>query len=237
MVLEDGAESESSQIVYNCCREGGKVRLIPDLDKKGKKRLVARQIAKAYREDRGSYCFTVSLSTLEKMVDEPSCKITFPTLNYKDPQPAPVSLAEFRERGIETYSVGRFVTEAATVESIQEILRKYKRKVTGRKEELVERLIELTVEIYRETKTELDTYFSERKFLKIPHSRSHEEEFPLLTGLGLRNLILTMYCLKHLRGNTILEKDYENETYPIRDLARALVTKRLTLEGSFLKVE
>jgi len=77
----------------------------------------------------------------------------------------------------------------------------------------------------------------ERKFIRIPCSRGHEEEFPLLTGLDVRNLILTMYAVKHLRGNTILEKDYENETYPIKDLARALVARRLTLEGSFLRVE
>ena len=237
IMLEKENKAEAFELVHYCQYDQGKVRLIPNLDSKENKRLVARKIAKSFREDKGRYCFTVSFPTLEKMVDEPSCRVTFPTLNYKDPQSVPVSSAKLAMRKIRSYSVGGFVTETSTNETIKQVLKNHQRKVTGKKEELVERLIDLAVDIYRQRKAELDAYFSERKFLKISPCRNDEEGFPLLTGLDLKNLVLTMYCLRHLRGNTILEKDYENETYPIKDLTRALITKRLTLEGSFLKIE
>jgi len=236
-MLEKEDKQEAFELVYYCQHDQGRIRLIPNLDSKENKRLVARKIAKSFSKDQGRYCFTVSFTTLEKMVDQASCKIIFPTLNYKDPMPPSVSSAKLAMRKIRRYTVGGFVTETYTNEDMQWILRNHQRKVSGKKEELVERLIDLAVDIYRQRKAELDSYFSKRKFLKIPRCRNDEGEFPLLTDLDLRNLILSMYCLKHIRANTILEKDYENETYPIKDLARALITKRLTLEGSFLKVE
>lgn len=237
VTMEKEDKPEAFELAYNCQYGEGRVRLIPNLDSKENKTMVAKRIAKRFGEDRGCYCFTISLPTLEKMIDEPSCKITFPNLNYKDPESAPISSAELKERKIKTYSVGGYVTEASTNETIREILKNHQGKVSGKKEELIERLIDLAAYLYRERKGELDAYFLERKFIRIPCSRSHEEEFPLLTGLDVRNLILTMYAVKHLRGNTILEKDYQNETYPIKDLARALVARRLTLEGSFFRVE
>ena len=56
-----------------------------------------------------------------------------------------------------------------------------------------------------------------------------------MEDLDLRNLLLTMYALKHLRGNVILEASHENNTFDLLSLARALLKRELTLTGSFLE--
>jgi len=50
-------------------------------------------------------------------------------------------------------------------------------------------------------------------------------------------MLLTMYVLRHLRGNTILEATHENDTYDIPSLARALIKREVSLTGIFLRVE
>ncbi|HOC67511.1 MAG TPA: hypothetical protein PKO23_01765, partial [Candidatus Hydrogenedentes bacterium] len=53
---------------------------------------------------------------------------------------------------------------------------------------------------------------------------------------NLRNLVLTMYAVKHLRGDAILEVSHQNDTYTEEELALALITGKVELTGAFLRV-
>jgi len=62
-------------------------------------------------------------------------------------------------------------------------------------------------------------------------------ELPLLKDLtNLRNLVLTMYAVKHLRGDTLLEASHQNDAYTDEALAHALITGKTDLVGAFLRV-
>ena len=50
-------------------------------------------------------------------------------------------------------------------------------------------------------------------------------------------MALTMYLLRHLRGDAIVQVDYEDDSYDLADLALALLERRVQLAGSFLRVE
>lgn len=62
-------------------------------------------------------------------------------------------------------------------------------------------------------------------------------ELSVLDDLAyLKNLVLTMYAVKHLRGDAILEAAHSNDTFSEEELALALVTGKVSLQGAFLRV-
>ena len=80
-------------------------------------------------------------------------------------------------------------------------------------------------------------YFSEHRFVRITAMPPKSERLPLLEDAPLlRNLLLTMYSVKHLRGNAILDVAHENNTYTEEQLALALVAGKVGLSGAFLRV-
>ena len=54
--------------------------------------------------------------------------------------------------------------------------------------------------------------------------------------MHLRNLLLTIYLITHLRGNAVLDADRENDAYTKGELALALITGQLALTGTSLQV-
>ena len=62
-------------------------------------------------------------------------------------------------------------------------------------------------------------------------------QFPILAENGMRNIILTMYLFKHLRGNTIIDASYENDSYDLLSLAKSLVKEEISLKSQFLQVQ
>jgi hypothetical protein len=50
-------------------------------------------------------------------------------------------------------------------------------------------------------------------------------------------MILTMYMVKHLRGNTILEAKHNNDTFDLLSLARSLIKREVSVDGAFMRVE
>jgi hypothetical protein len=62
-------------------------------------------------------------------------------------------------------------------------------------------------------------------------------QFTLLHDLDLRNLLLTMFAIRHLRGNVILDTSYENDTFDLQSFALSLVKEEVQLSGCFLMVE
>jgi hypothetical protein len=50
----------------------------------------------------------------------------------------------------------------------------------------------------------------------------------------MRNLVLAVYCLRHLRGNAILDADHDNDACTEEEYALALLQRRTALTGVFL---
>ena len=107
--------------------------------------------------------------------------------------------------------------------------------MTGNKEQLLEKLATLAAKKYTEHLPELDQFFIDHRFLCMRAAPKNTIELPLLKDLtNLRNLVLTMYAVKHMRGDTILESSHENDTYTDESLAHALITGKTDLVGAFL---
>jgi len=49
-------------------------------------------------------------------------------------------------------------------------------------------------------------------------------------------MLLTMYAVKHLRGNVILDAGHENNTFDLPALARSLITGEVEVKGVFGRV-
>ena len=49
--------------------------------------------------------------------------------------------------------------------------------------------------------------------------------------------LLTMYCVRHMRGNVVLEAAHENTSVNLPDLAEAILAGRVRLNGCFVAVE
>jgi hypothetical protein len=49
-------------------------------------------------------------------------------------------------------------------------------------------------------------------------------------------MILAMYAVKHLRGNTILDASRVNDTFDLVSLAGALIKGEVSVDGTFVKV-
>ena len=50
-------------------------------------------------------------------------------------------------------------------------------------------------------------------------------------------MVLSMYLLRHLRGDAIVEASHVDDSYDLPTLALALLEKRVQLRGAFLRVE
>lgn len=234
----ESEDSRRTEIVYKCFKKDGVARFEPVLSAKAENRQLAQEFARRWRKDKGKYCFSVELEKVEGILENSECRISFPSLNYKEPGILSPASAEFKEKSTVCFRVGDVITLQRTRGDIQKILRNHCRKVSGRKDELAQRLVQLAKDIYLEKEEELRDFFGKQKFIKVTTGwHPLGSDFPLLQGLDIRNLILTMYALNHLRGGVVLEADYENDTYQVEDLARALMEARVDLRGVFLKVE
>lgn len=225
-------------LLYNCQSDGEKIRFRPVLDSDPAKRVRVKEFASRWRTGQGCYCFTVDISRLGQMVQQSRCRILFPSLDYMYPRDGIASYATITRSKVTLYSVGGYMTCDTSCHKIQEALRTHGVSMTGRKEDLIEKLARLTVEVYQEKEPEMDVYFTSQKFIRVAsEDESGENTFPILQECDLRNLVLTMYIMKHLRGNTILEAGYRNDTYDLLSIALALIKNEVTLKGSFLRVE
>jgi hypothetical protein len=51
----------------------------------------------------------------------------------------------------------------------------------------------------------------------------------------LKGTVISMFVMKHLRADRILDPTYENTSYSAEDLARALLNRQVALQGTFVK--
>jgi hypothetical protein len=62
-------------------------------------------------------------------------------------------------------------------------------------------------------------------------------DFPVLEGLDLRNMVLTTYIIKHLRDNTLLQASHNNGTFDFFARANSLIKDEVFLTGISLRAD
>jgi hypothetical protein len=227
-----------SKLIFNGKVKDGEVFLTPTLTESSDIRSEAQMIATKWRLDDSKYCFRTSIANLSRMHTEDRMQIRFPHLDYVRKKAPAESSGKLKTEGIESFTIGGYVTARSSGDTIKEILRHYQVPMTGTKDKLLEKLAKLAAREYKKRKSEMKHYFRENRFVKInnSHSQSHSQ-FPLLDTERLRNLLLTLFAFRHLRGNVILDTDYENDAVDLVSLAKSLVNEEISLPGTFLRVE
>ena len=230
-----GGPNFAGSVDYNCERSGETIRFRPILSRNGS-REAAKEFARRWRMGAGRYCFAADIERLDRMVQQDQCVLTFPSLRYDGPREAGVSHADVAAYKTPRFALGHYFTSSDSGETLRRALQHNGVSMTGRKEELVDKLARLAAKTYEKVKPRLDDYFAKRRFIRVERG-SEGQHFPLLEGYDIRHLLLTMYVMKHLRGNVILEASHENDTYDSYSIARALVSRQVSLKGAFLLVE
>ena len=230
-----GGPNFAGSVDYNCERSGEAIRFRPILSRNGS-REAAKGFAKRWRMGGGRYCFAADIERLDRMVQQDQCVLTFPSLRYDGPREPQVSHADVAAYKTPRFALGHYLTSSDSGETLRRVLQHNGVSMTGRKEELVDKLARLAAKTYEKVKPRLDDYFAKRRFVRVERG-SDGQHFPLLEGYDIRHLLLTMYVMKHLRGNVILEASHENDTYDSYAIARALVSRQVSLKGAFLLVE
>jgi hypothetical protein len=221
--------------VWHVAREGSLWRFRPDIGDASAKRPHVQEFAAQWRTDRGRLCFTTTTEKLVEMVERKVVDPSFPSLNYNSPEQGPTAGAVVDSSYVRAFHIGRYPKAGTTGDQLKDILHQYEVSMTGNKEQLLQKLASLAAQKYRERLPEMDRFFSLHRFVRMRSAPPNVSELPLMEDLTcLRNLILTMYAVKHLRGDAILEATHRNNTYTEEELAHALVTGKVGLQGAFL---
>ena len=225
-------------LTYQCAVERGQVRWLPSMTDNRSQKDHAQKIARRWGKGTGRYCFTTSLQDMEQILSDPDSRLSFPDLRYcGERQPDTDAAAQVRQTALGTFSTGFRIRADSSNEAIKDLLRAYGRPMTGKKEDLVQRLVELLAQQYVMKQSEMDEFFSKHRFIRLTHERSEAQRWPVLQNDPLAGHLLTMYCLRHMRGNVVLETQHENNSVRLPDLADAILAGRVKLSGCFVPVE
>ena len=212
-------------------------RFRPDIGDASTKRQHTQEFAVRWRADDGRLCFTTTTERLVEMVDRKVVEPSFPSLNYNSAEQGPTAGALVDSSHVKAFHIGRYARAGTTGDQLKDILHQYEVSMTGNKDQLLQKLATLAAKKYQERLPGLDRFFAKHRFVRMQSAPSNVSELPLLEDLAyLRNLVLTMYAIKHLRGDAILEATHHNNTYTDEELALALVTGKVSLQGAFLRV-
>ena len=227
--------SDYVHLVWHVARDGKVCRFRPEIGRSETKRQKAREFAELWRVDDGRLCFCTSLDQLSRMLDEEVVTPTFPALNYTYDYRGPVATAEVSENRVPAYFIGGFYGHKSNGDVLKDILREYGVSMTGNKAKLLQKLAKLAAREYAGRQPEMDAFFSKHRFVRINAMPPKSERLPLLEDQPmLRNLLLTMYAINHLRGNAILDVAHQNTTYTDEQLAHALLLGKVAFTGAFL---
>lgn len=229
--------SDYVHLVWRVERDGETCRFRPEIGKSDSKRRKAREFAELWRTDQGRLCLSTSMDRLSAMVEGRIVVPSFPTLNYTFDHRGPTASAEVPDSRVPAYFIGGFHDRKSNGDVLKDILREYGVSMTGNKAKLLQKLAKLAAKQYAERRPEMDAFFSKHRFVRISAMPPKSERLPLIEEEPLlRNLLLTMYAMKHLRGNAILDVAHENNTYTEEQLALALVAGKVGFSGTFLRV-
>jgi hypothetical protein len=226
-----------THVQWHVTRTGKKLTFRPDIGTSTVKKLAATEFAKRWRIDDGNLVFWTSIEKLEEMVELGEGKPDFPTLNYAGAQYSSTATACVDGSRIQAFTIGSYVTSKCNGDVLKNVLKEYGVSTSGNKDDLAAKVTKLAAELYTREREKLAQFFEENGFVRIAEAPSTRSNVPVLEDTGvLRNLVLTMYVLRHLRGGAILEPTHENTTYTVHELAKALVHGRTSLTGAFLRV-
>jgi len=229
---------EMPVVTYQCIVTGRQVRWMPSMSDNPRQREKTRDVARRWGKGSGRFCFTADLADMPKTIEELRMRLSFPDLKYTgEEKTESEATAQVRQKAVLTYDAPFRVKAGSSNEVIKDLLRHFDRKLTGRKEDLVQRLAELMAEQYALKAPEMDEFFGKRRFMRLTHERTDSKRLPVLQGYPLGGHLLTMYCVRHMRGNVVLEAQHENTAVGLLDLAEAILTGRVRLSGCFVAVE
>jgi len=224
-------------IVYHCYVRGDVVTWQPNLTMNGgheTNREEAKAVAKRFGGGTGTFCFRTSLETMSKMLDLDQFSLTFPSLCYKAGEKPGHAEAFLRREDIKIWGVHSNIHASHSNKALQKILQALGERVGGRKQILVDRIIKAAVREYQAQEAVITQFFKTRRFIRIPGSQQ-QGLFSVLPEHPLGNLLLHVWVLQHMRGNTILDANYENTSVPLEDRIRAVVEHRQEITGGFVK--
>jgi hypothetical protein len=226
-----------TQVQWHATCSGKSLTFRPDLGNSLGKRQAAAEFARRWRIDSGALVFQTTLDRLAEIIERGEGSPSFPSLNYASKGYTPVALVEVKASRVQAFYIGGFLTSRCNGDILRDVLREYGVSMTGNKDDLVGKLAKLAAEQYGQALPKLNRFFVKRQFIRIAASPSATVELPVLADVRyLRNLLLTMFALRHLRGNAVLDVRHENATYTVEELATALLTGKVALTGAFLAV-
>jgi hypothetical protein len=225
-----------SAIQYQCLVKGDRVTWRPSLTPDDGKRRQAQEIAGRFGHGSGHYCFVSTVADLGAALDDPHFTLRFPTLNYAEPAQPYDATASLRGESVRFYGVATSLHADRTNTELQSVLRTFGLKTSGTKPELVRRLAGHMAEEFTRHEPVLDAFFGPRRFIRLRTENRSRTAFPVLQEHPTGSFLLIMYCLRHMRGNVVLEARHRADTTSPTDLADAILTRRVKIEGHFVEV-
>jgi hypothetical protein len=223
-------------LTYHCEVADGLVRWHPDVKPEAAHRQAAQQVAAIIGRGSGTYCFTCSIQDLELAALDPRFQLRFPGLNYQEGNAVTDATAKLQTESIVCYGEANRLRAEDSNERLKHALRDFGKPVTGRKEDLVKRVAELLAQQYAVAEAQMDEFFTRNRFVRIGAESTNKQPFAALQGHKLRGMLLNLYCLRHMRGNVVLEASHVNESVKVADLAKALLNGHVKVSGSFVPV-
>ena len=168
------------------------------------------------------------------MLQGEDVNVSFPTLNCGMQVRHPTARIGVDGPKVGLFCLGGFPTARFSGSDLKAVLRVHGVSMTGTKKQLLEKLARLAATRYADVYDELEAHFACHRYVRIRGASSATELFPVLEEeRSLRNLLLAMYLLKHLRGNAVVDASHVNDSYSDEELAHALVTGGVNIAGAF----
>lgn len=223
-------------VTFHCRVDGARVVWKPDLKADPKQRDQAAAIAAANGTGSSRYVFSTTVRQMTDALSADRFRLRFPDLNYGSRESESLANAKLCPSSLVCFGETSGLRSRLSNEKLKEVLRNFGKKLTGKKEDLLRRIAETIAAEYRAHEAELDRYFSAHRYVRLAAQPRAMSSFPVLENHGLRGPIITLYCLRHLRGNVILEASHENDSVTLEDQAEAWLDRKVTLNGSFVPV-
>jgi hypothetical protein len=223
----------SGLVKYACEVRGNFVHFTPELGFETSQRRFANQFAQKYRTAGGDYCFAMPVSELQELLNREEVSVKFSNVRYLQRLKCLHTTARLRKEKIPRFGISWRKME--TLEQFRDALRVHGAKISGTKSQLIKRTAQLAAERYDAVTEELSGWFAENPFVRVPKEQNFAEPFPLLTDDPLKDLLLSMFLMRHLRGNTVVDVNHENQSVKPEDMAEALLNGKVKLSGCFIK--
>ncbi|VGO18798.1 hypothetical protein SCARR_00851 [Pontiella sulfatireligans] len=233
LVINPGQAHTGGHVKYGCELKGSTVHFKPELSNVVQQRRIAKAIARQYRTEGGDYCFSMPIGRLQEILDREQVALRFSNVRYLERIKPVTTSARLRKEEIPKFGITWRKME--TADEFRDALRAHGWKVAGKKSDLVRRTAELASERLEEAAPELDAWFVEHRYVRVPKGQTFPTPFPVLADEPLKELVLMVYLMRRLRGNTVVDPGHENTSVRPVDMAEAILNGKTALTGSFLK--